>query len=191
MTDTVLLEAALFQVKSALGAIDDPMFETQAKLTLDILSNAVAGATQSLNPATVNDVEFALNDVIAIVGELSAAYAAAVQPAVDLMQSDLAALKAATALPDSVVGAVRNFQAKLKVRRSAIERQTYREAGAPAEALPHPPAELRNEAVPIRQQLATAGFATPALDGLIADPESLRFHSISEILDELDVIIGG
>ena len=39
------------------------------------------------------------------------------------------------------------------------------------------------------EQLAASGFATPALDGLIDDPSSLRFHTIGEIVDELDVII--
>ena len=30
----------------------------------------------------------------------------------------------------------------------------------------------------------------PSLDALIDDPSSLRFHSIGEIVDELDVITG-
>jgi hypothetical protein len=70
----------------------------------------------------------------------------------------------------------------------AIERQTYVEGGAGR--LPHPPGALREEAVPLARQLTAAGFHTPALDALIADPESLRFHSIRELLDELDVIAG-
>ena len=40
-----------------------------------------------------------------------------------------------------------------------------------AEPLPHPPAELRAEALPIREQLAAAGFTTPALDALIGNGE--------------------
>jgi len=49
---------------------------------------------------------------------------------------------------------------------------------------------LRDEALPLRDQLVAAGFATPALDGLIDDPASLRFHSLTEIVDELEVIGG-
>ena len=70
----------------------------------------------------------------------------------------------------------------------AIERQTYVEGGSVA--LPHPPEALREEALPLARQLAASGFHTPALDALIADPESFRFHLIRELLDELDVIAG-
>jgi hypothetical protein len=89
-----------------------------------------------------------------------------------------------------VSNAIRSFQSKLRARRVAIERQTYRPEGAAQEPLHHPPDQLRAEAVPLRQQVAAAGFATPALDGLISDPASLRFHSINEIINELDVIVG-
>jgi len=190
MTDPVMLEASLFQLNSAAAAVEDPMFKMQLRLTMEILSTAVSSAVQSLSPATMNDVEFALNDVVATVGELSAADASAVTPALEMMQADVANLKQSTSLPADVVGAVRELQSKLRVRRTAIERQTYRAEGAAEEPLPHPPETLRDEAVPLRQQLAQSGFATPALDDLISDPSSLRFHSIGEILDELDVITG-
>ena len=80
-----------------------------------------------------------------------------------------------------------------RIRKPVLQRQdplrTDREDPS-GETLPHPPESLREEALPLREQLAAAGFATPALDGLIDDPESLRFHSINEIVDELDVIAG-
>ena len=98
-------------------------------------------------------------------------------------------LKEATSLDASVVARIRALQAKLRARRAAIERQTFREGGDDA-PLPHPPEELREEALPLRDALAASGFATPALDGLIDDPSALRFHSINEIVDELDVIAG-
>jgi hypothetical protein len=47
---------------------------------------------------------------------------------------------------------------------------------------------LRDDAVPIARQLVAAGFTTPSLDTLIADPGELRFHTINEIVDELDVV---
>lgn len=190
MTDTVLLEASLFQLKAAVAAVDDPMFNTQLQLTLDVLSNAVASAMESLSPATMNDVEFALNDVAGTVGELNAADAAAITPALDMMQADVAILKQATALPAEVVMEVRALQKKLRARRSAVERQTYRAEGAPEEPLPHPPEELKGEAVPLRQKLAQAGFATPSLDDFIADESTLRFATIGDIVDELEVIVG-
>lgn len=190
MTDTVMLEASLFQLKAAIGGVDDAMFQSQLRLTMEVLSSAVAAAGESLSSATINDVEFALNDVAATVGELSAADAASITPALELVQADVANLKQATALPAEVMGAIRDLQSKLRVRRSAIERQTYRAEGAPEEALPHPPEELQRQAVPLRKALAQAGFATPALDELIAEPSSLRFHSIGDIIDELEVIEG-
>ena len=177
-----LIDAALFQLKAA--AVPE------MQLTVNLLSNAVEGARQGVSAAAVNDIEFALSDVAASVRDLSSADAERIEPIVTMLQEDVARLKEATALSPAVTGAIRAFQTKLKARRAAIEKQTYRPEGSPAEELPHPPQELQREAVPLRQQLTAAGFSTPALDTLIADPTSLRFHSINEILNELDVIVG-
>lgn len=190
MNDVVMLEAAVFQLKAAVDAVTDEMFASQLRLSMTILINAVDMAGQSLSVAAVNDIDFALNDVAAIVNELSAVDAANVIPALEMLQADVGQLKQATSLSPAVANAIRAFQSKLRARRAAIERQTYRPEGAAAEPLPHPPDQLRVEAVPLRQQVAAAGFATPALDELISDPASLRFHSINEILNELDVIVG-
>jgi len=190
VNDVVMLEAAVFQLKAAVDSVTDEMFASQLRLSMTILINAVEVAGQSLSAAAVNDVDFALNDVAAIVNELSAADAANVIPALEMLQADVAQLKQATSLSPAVSNAIRAFQSKLRARRVAIERQTYRPEGEAQEPLPHPPDQLRAEAVPLRQQVAAAGFATPALDGLISDPESLRFHSINEIINELDVIVG-
>ena len=182
--ELTLLESALFQLKAAAASVNE------MQLTITVLSQAIESAQQHLSAAVVNDIEFALNDVAGAVGELSAADAERIAPIVTLLQDDVARLKESTSLPAAVINSIRGFQTKLKVRRTAIERQTYRPEGSPPEPLPHPPEELQREAVPLRQQLAAAGFATPALNGLIADPSSLRFHSITEILNELDVIAG-
>jgi hypothetical protein len=190
MSDALtLIEAALFQLKAAAADVD-PMYASQMQLTVSMLTNAVEAARHGTSPATVNDIEFALNDVAGVVPELNAADADRIEPIVELLQKDVARLKESTSLPSTVTSAIRAFQSKLKTRRAAIERQTYRPEGAPPEELPHAPQELQREAVPLRQQLAAAGFSTPTLDDLIADPSSLRFHSITEILNELDVIIG-
>jgi len=184
-----MVEAALFQLKTAASSAD-AIYASQMQLMVTVLSNAVESAGHGISAAVVNDIEFALNDVAALMKELSAADAERIAPIVALLQGDVARLKEATSLPPTVVEAARAFQTKLKSRRSAIERQTFQPEGDTLEPLPHPPEALQREAVPLRQQLATAGFATPALDGLIADPASLRFHSISEIVNELDVILG-
>ena len=59
------------------------------------------------------------------------------------------------------------------------------------EPLPHPPEELREAAIPIVRNLEAAGFLTPALDELIASPNETRYHSLNEISDEIDAILGG
>ncbi len=186
--DLALLEAGLFQLRAAAESVD-PMLAPQMQLTIGILANSIAAAASSFSAAAVNDIEFALNDVIATVDQLNAADADRVAPALAVLREDLARLRNASALPPAVVEAVRAFQSKLRVRRGAIERQTYREGGG-GDPLPHPPEELHADAGALRPFLSSAGFSTPALDALIADPSSLRFHSISEILDELDVIVG-
>jgi len=182
--ELMLLDAAMFQLKSAAASVQE------MQLTIGLLSNAIDAAKQSVSAAVVNDIEFALNDVAAAIGDLSAADAERIAPIVTLLQDDLERLKESTSLAPAVVNSIRAFQSKLKARRAAIERATYRPEGSPEEPLPHPPEELQKEAVPLKQQLAAAGFATPALDTLITDPASLRFHSITEIVNELDVIGG-
>jgi hypothetical protein len=189
MTETAMMQAALFQLRGALDGIEDPFLRSQIRLGTDVLSNAIANASNGVNAAIVNDIEFALNDVIGAVGELTAPDAATLLPIVEMLERDVVALKELTALSPDVLSAIRALQAKLKIRRGAIERQTFVE-NASESALPHPPEELRTDAVPLRDSLTHSGFATPALDALIADPSSLRFHSINEIIDELDVIAG-
>lgn len=190
MTNATMLQAAFFQLGAAIGKVEDPMFKAQLRLSMDVLSNAMTALGRSLTPATVNDVEFALNDVAAAVGELNAIDADAVTPSLEMMQADLKSLKEITALPQEIQKAIRELQAKMRGRKTAIERQTYRAEEAPEVTLPYPPQTLRVEAELLRHRLIDAGFATPALDAFIADPSSLRFHSIAEIIDELDVILG-
>lgn len=188
MSDVVMLEAALFQLRNGAAEVE-PFYASQLELCLSVLAGALAGARDGINAPRVNDIEFALNDLAATIDELSAADAARLTPPLQMMREDVERLKAETSLPRELVERIRAFQQKLRERARAVERQTYRE-GSEGEPLPHPPERLREEALPLRDQLAAAGFATPALDGLIDDPASLRFHSIGEIVDELDVITG-
>ncbi len=177
-----MLEAALFQLRNSAEEI--PSLE----VFFAMLANAIAGARDGINAARINDIEFALNDLAAAIDELPATDFERLAPALRMMRDDVERLKAETALPRELVDRIRGFQKKLRERGAAIERQTYREGGE-APSLPHPPEELRVEALPLREQLAASGFATPSLDALIDDPASLRFHSIGEIVDELDVML--
>lgn len=188
--DLAMIEAALYQLRSATASLDE-MFAAQMRLPVEVLANAITAAKEVLSAATISDVAFALNDVAGTIDQLSAADADRIAPIVTLLQADVAQLKEATSLPKAVLDGIRAFKGKLKVRSAAIEKQTYRPEGTPEAPLPHEPQELQREAVPLRQHMASAGFATPALDGLIADPASVRFHSLNEIINELDVILGG
>jgi hypothetical protein len=188
--DLAMLEAALYQLRSATASLDE-MFAAQMRLPVEVLANAVTAAKESMSAATISDVAFALNDVTGVLDQLSASDAERIAPIVTLLQQDVAQLKEATSLPKAVVDGIRAFQGKLKVRSAAIQKQTYRPEGTPEAPLPHEPHELQHEARPLREHLASAGFATPALDGLIDDPSSVRFHSLNEIINELDVIVGG
>jgi hypothetical protein len=179
MTDVVLLEASLFQLQTVMPA--------ELEFTVSVLANAVAAAHDGVNAARVNDIAFALNDVIGAAESLSAADAAMIEPAMQALRADVAALKEATALPPEVVAAIDALRAKLAARKSAIERQQYVEGGG--DPLPHPPEELAGDAVALRARLAESGFATPAIDAFLDNPAELRFHGIVEMIDELEVIL--
>jgi hypothetical protein len=186
MSELLMMEAALFQLRAALT--DEPEL-LGMRLSAEVLANVIASAKNSgLNTARVNDIDFALNDLAAAVEDSNAPEV--VRSAVALLRNDTAALRRETALPASVLSAIQELVARLRTRAKALERGQYRAEDTDPAPLPHPPAELRELAVPLARQLAAAGFATPALDALIAEPEELRYHSINELVDELDVIAG-
>ena len=187
MTDVVMLEAALSQLRAAASGVD-PESAPQLGLSISVLANAIAAGHDGVNAAVVNDIEFATNDLSAAIDELPQTDADRLAPLLVALREYLEALQSATALDPRLIAQIRAFQSKLRERMKAIERQTYVEGGSAP--LPHPPEALREEAIPLVSQLAAAGFPTPALDALIAEPESLRFHSIRELFDELGVILG-
>lgn len=187
MSELMMMEAALFQLRAALG--DDPEM-LSIRLSADVLGNAVAAAkANGVNAARVNDIEFALNDLVAAVDDATVA-PDEIYPAIALLQNDAASLRNANALPRDLVAAMRALQAKVEERAKAMERGQYRTEGTEAGPLPYTPEELRNAAIPISRQLEAAGFATPALDELIA-PGEIRFHTLNEVDDEIDSILGG
>jgi hypothetical protein len=185
MTDVVMLEAALFQLRAAASDIDREL-APQLGLSINILANAIAAGRDGVNASVASDIEFAFNDLSAAVDELSQSDADRLAPIIVTLRHDIDTLTAATALDPTVVEQIRAFQSKLRERMKAIERQTFVQGGG--EELPHPPEALREEAIPIARQLSAAGFQTPCLNALIAEPETLRFHLLREMVDELGVI---
>jgi hypothetical protein len=182
-----MIEATLSQLRAAASDIDAEV-APQLGLSINILANAIAAGRDGVNASVASDIEFAFNDLSAAVDELPQSDADRLAPMMATLRSDIDALAAATALDPTVIAQIRAFEAKLRDRMKAIERQTFVKGSA--EPLPHPPDALRDEAIPIARQLAATGFETPALNALIAEPEPFRFHSIREILDELAVIAG-
>ena len=188
-TQLATIDAALGQLRASLASIEDEMFGSQLKLTASVLGNAVTSAREGVNPARVGDIEFALNDLVAVVDQLSAADADRVLPTVKTIQAEVGRLKQAASLPADLISNIKALQSKLRDRRAAIERQAYAAAGA-AGPLPHPPAELRTEATRLRERLIAAGFTVPALDALIEAREEFRLHSVNDLMNELDVVLG-
>lgn len=188
MSDVVMLEAALFQLRAASADVE-AMYRPQLDLCTNVLANAVEAARDGVNPARVSDIEFAVNDLAGAIDELPQVDAERIAPLLEMLRNDVEALKTATALDPAVGANIRTLQGKLRERMKAMERQTFVEGGSEA-PLPHPPEELLRDAVPLARQLFDAGFATPVLDAFLAEPQELRFHTMRELIDELDVIAG-
>lgn len=183
-----MIEAAVFQLRAAADQIDSDLVP-QLGLCVSVLARAVESARDGINAARVSDIEFAVNDLAGAVDELPPPDAGRIQPLLDAIRGDLESLKTATSLDPKLIEQINAFQSKLRERMKAIERQTYVEGGSDS-PLPHPPASLRHDAIPLSHELAAAGFTTPSLDALINKHDELRYHSIREILDELEIILG-
>ncbi|MFZ2491914.1 MAG: hypothetical protein WA208_10560 [Thermoanaerobaculia bacterium] len=186
MTELLMMEAALFQLGTALRNEPSDSIQMAATIFARALDDAKAGG---INAARVNDLEFALNDLVAAVDDAGAPMD--VVKIVAMLQNDVARLRATASVPPETVAMIRALQEKLRTRRTAIERNTYRAEGSPEAELPYPPAELCGAAIPLREMLYSAGFETPSLDAFIDEPDSVRYHSLGELIDELDVIATG
>src|SRR5215212_11069783 len=105
MSELLMMEAALFQLRAAVG--EDPML-LPIRISADVLSNAVSAAqSEGVNAARVNDIEFALNDLVAAIDDAGAPDE--VYSAVALLQNDTASLRNATALPAEVTKSIREL----------------------------------------------------------------------------------
>ena len=187
MSELMMMEAALFQLRVAVG--DDPQL-LPVRISADVFGNALAAAaSEGVNAARVNDIEFALNDLIAAIDDSDAPDE--VFAAIAMLQNDTAKLRSEHSLPAELLAQMRALQTKLRARAKAMERSQFRVEGTEPEPLPHPPEELKADAVPIARQLAAAGFQIPAIDTLLNDPDELRYHTLNEVVDELDAVLGG
>src|ERR1043166_4852243 len=119
-----MLEAALFQLRVALEAASDDPTAVQMRLGAQVLGGSLRG---EMNAARVNDIDFAVADLVAMAEGLSAEGADAIAEPLRMMREDVARLREKHELAPELVAALRAFRAKLKARRSAIERATYRE----------------------------------------------------------------
>lgn len=187
MSELMMMEAALFQLRAAIG--DDPEL-LPMRLSADVLAQAITTAKEyGINAARVNDIEFALNDLVSAIDDAGAPDE--ICTAVAMLQNDAAALREGSALSRDLVIAIHDLRKRLRERATAMERAQYRVEGAAEVPLPHPPEELRAAAIPIARQLAAEGFDTPALQTLMVESSELRYHTLNEVADELDVIAGG
>jgi hypothetical protein len=188
--EMAMIEAACFQLRTAIAQLQDDAYAATLRVAMSVFAANVAAAKDSLNTSRVNDIEFALNDLVAVAEDLPPDDAARLGEPLNMLRADIATLRQLTALPPDLVASIQALQSKLVIRKEAIERQTFRQDLGDV-TLPNPPETLQAEGENIRRQLVAAGFATPALDVLADQPAEFRFHSINELINELEVIVGG
>jgi hypothetical protein len=185
MNELVMMEAALFQLRAAVNEAPEHL---ELRLATNVLAGAVAAArSEGVTAARMRDIDFALGDLVAAAEDL---HDEAIQGSLEMLREDAERLRVVNRIPETLALEVRTLQEALRDRSRAMERAQYRVEGSREEPLPHPPEELRAAAIPLARQLAAAGFDTPALAALIADSESLRYHVMREIADELDAVLG-
>jgi hypothetical protein len=189
MRDLETLGDATAALRTAVDGVEEEFGRGALRVAVDLLSNAMGGNLAApVNAALVNDLAFLFDDVASAAADLTGTDAARISPIISAMEGEIAALRNETALPVELLSSMEVLRANLAERRDAIQRQTFVEGGRTE--LPHPPAELRATALQLRPQIASAGFATPALDALIDEPEGLTFRSCGDLIDELEVIGG-
>jgi hypothetical protein len=182
------LATALDHLHTATENLDE-VFSMQTKLALAMLRRAITVSTE-VTPRTVSDMQFALNDLTLVSEELPPGDRESFDPQLQAIDDVILHLRAAAMLPKPLVNRLSILRTKMAERRTAIERETYRPPEKEPTPIPHDPEALRGEADDIRLELKKAGYDTPALDRLAESPGSFRFHDVSDLIDELDVIIG-
>jgi hypothetical protein len=184
------LEGAIAGITTAFDSFDDGMFIPQLELSRNMFASNVRTAAGDLNPRTMKELDFTFNDLRTFASELTDEDAARLAPSLAAIETALASLREAAALHPELVAAIRMLRGKLKSRKSALERALFRPPGSPAEPLPYPPSELRDEASRIAEALQASGFDTPELDELAGSTEAeLGQLSIERLVEELDLAL--
>jgi hypothetical protein len=184
------LEGAIAGITTAFDSFDDGMFIPQLELSRNMFANNLRSAAGDLNPRTMKELDFTFNDLRTFASELTDEDAARLAPSLAAIEAALASLREAAALHPELVAAIRVLRGKLKSRKSGLERALFRPPGSPAEPLPYPPSELRDEASRIAEALQASGFDTPELDELTGSTDDeLGQLSIERLVEELDLAL--
>lgn len=184
------LDDAIAGMTAAFQGFEDGMFIPQLELSRDMFASNLAAAAEQLNPRTMKELDFTFNDIRTFSEELTAEDHARLAPSLDAIEAALGAMRGSAALPAELVGAITALRAKLKARKGALERSLFRPPESAPEPIPHPPAELRDEASHIAGQLQANGFDTPELDELVTDTgDELGQLSIERLVEELDLAL--
>jgi hypothetical protein len=184
------LDEAIAAMTAAFEGFEDGMFIPQLELSRNMFQNNLSAAAEQLNPRTMKELDFTFNDIRTFASELTEGDHARIAPILDSIEAALAALRGSAALPAGLVASIRALRAKLKERKSALERALYRPPGSAPEPLPNPPDALRAEASAIAQQLQANGFDTPELDDLVSyEGDELGQLSIERLVEELDLAL--
>jgi hypothetical protein len=184
------LDEAIAAMTAAFESFEDGMFIPQLELSRNMFQNNLSAAAEQLNPRTLKELDFTFNDIRTFASELTESDHARLAPSLDAIEAVLAALRGSAALPAGLVASIRALRAKLKERKSALERALYRPPGSAPEPLPHPPADLGAEAAGVAQELQANGFDTPELDELVAyEGDELGKLSIERLVEELDLAL--
>ena len=164
MNELTTMEAALRELRAALD--DDPDL-LAIRISTDVLGNAVTAAKDSgVNAARVNDLEFALNDLVSAVDDAGAPDA--VLTAVAVLQNGTAALRRTNALSAETVAAIRaSCRAGARARKRSSAASTAWKAPTRRRSRTAP-AELLRAGHPTRPTARRRGFTTPSLDEIIA-----------------------
>ncbi|HEY5610801.1 MAG TPA: hypothetical protein VIL97_06325 [Thermoanaerobaculia bacterium] len=183
------LDDGLAALHRAVSRVDDEMFVSQMQLAANLLASVLLLVSEDLNARRAKDAEFALNDLLNLTNELSPDDRAKVEGPLSILEDEIESMKSSAALPEPVFEKMKLLQSKLRERRMAIERQTFRPPENEPEPLPHDPQQLRAEAAELQNELTRNGFETPTLDRLVQQPQSFQGRDVSELIEELDVII--
>jgi hypothetical protein len=138
----------------------------------------------------MKELDFTFNDIRTFAEELTAEDHARLAPSLDAIEAALGSVRGSAVLPADLVGTIKALRAKLKTRKGALERSLFRPPESAPEPIPHPPAELRDEAASVAAQLQANGFDTPELDELVTDTgDELGQLSIERLVEELDLAL--